>query len=177
MSAWLTGWASRIKRGGKSIYGDKFGDEITRQLKHTGAGILSMVRACVRVAIGFMALVESCACSAGRPTRAPTPTAPSFLSHLLRRRGWMASTPYLGASIQVISAPPFGLTSAQRTETVRAAGQEWTSSCGLAPSQQVRFRCLISHGLSLRDAADHACYADANDVPTTTVSIQQARGI
>ena len=29
-------------RGGKSIYGDKFEDEITKQLKHTGAGILSM---------------------------------------------------------------------------------------------------------------------------------------
>ena len=29
-------------RGGKSIYGDKFQDEITRDLKHTGAGIVSM---------------------------------------------------------------------------------------------------------------------------------------
>eukprot|EP01126_Amoeba_proteus_P005165 TRINITY_DN11711_c0_g1_i3.p1 TRINITY_DN11711_c0_g1~~TRINITY_DN11711_c0_g1_i3.p1 ORF type:complete len:120 (+),score=15.96 TRINITY_DN11711_c0_g1_i3:210-569(+) len=29
-------------RGGTSIYGDKFEDEITRELKHTGAGILSM---------------------------------------------------------------------------------------------------------------------------------------
>ncbi|KAJ1671429.1 Peptidyl-prolyl cis-trans isomerase-like 1 [Coemansia sp. RSA 1694] len=29
-------------RGGKSIYGGKFQDEITKQLKHTGAGILSM---------------------------------------------------------------------------------------------------------------------------------------
>jgi peptidyl-prolyl cis-trans isomerase-like 1 len=29
-------------RGGDSIYGGKFEDEITRDLKHTGAGILSM---------------------------------------------------------------------------------------------------------------------------------------
>ena len=29
-------------RGGESIYGGKFEDEITRNLKHTGAGILSM---------------------------------------------------------------------------------------------------------------------------------------
>jgi cyclophilin family peptidyl-prolyl cis-trans isomerase len=29
-------------RGGESIYGEKFEDEITRELKHTGAGILSM---------------------------------------------------------------------------------------------------------------------------------------
>ncbi|KNC82833.1 hypothetical protein SARC_04880 [Sphaeroforma arctica JP610] len=29
-------------RGGESIYGRKFEDEITRELKHTGAGILSM---------------------------------------------------------------------------------------------------------------------------------------
>lgn len=29
-------------RGGQSIYGGKFEDEITRDLKHTGAGILSM---------------------------------------------------------------------------------------------------------------------------------------
>jgi len=29
-------------RGGESIYGGKFEDEITRDLKHTGAGILSM---------------------------------------------------------------------------------------------------------------------------------------
>ena len=29
-------------RGGQSIYGSKFEDEITRELKHTGAGILSM---------------------------------------------------------------------------------------------------------------------------------------
>eukprot|EP00250_Pteridium_aquilinum_P017765 c23775_g1_i1 orf=102-596(+) len=29
-------------RGGASIYGSKFEDEITRDLKHTGAGILSM---------------------------------------------------------------------------------------------------------------------------------------
>ena len=32
----------RTGRGGKSIYGDKFQDEITRDLKHTGAGIVSM---------------------------------------------------------------------------------------------------------------------------------------
>ena len=31
--------------GGSSIYGDKFPDEITRALKHTGAGILSMANA------------------------------------------------------------------------------------------------------------------------------------
>ncbi|XP_004348096.1 peptidylprolyl isomerase [Capsaspora owczarzaki ATCC 30864] len=29
-------------RGGMSIYGEKFADELTRELKHTGAGILSM---------------------------------------------------------------------------------------------------------------------------------------
>lgn len=29
-------------RGGKSIYGDKFADEIHPELKHTGAGIISM---------------------------------------------------------------------------------------------------------------------------------------
>jgi len=29
-------------RGGQSIYGSKFEDEVTRELKHTGAGILSM---------------------------------------------------------------------------------------------------------------------------------------
>ena len=29
-------------RGGSSIYGDKFEDEINSSLKHTGAGILSM---------------------------------------------------------------------------------------------------------------------------------------
>ena len=32
-------------RGGDSIYGGKFEDEITRELKHTGAGILSMANA------------------------------------------------------------------------------------------------------------------------------------
>lgn len=32
-------------RGGSSIYGGKFEDEITRELKHTGAGILSMANA------------------------------------------------------------------------------------------------------------------------------------
>ncbi|KAJ2866833.1 Peptidyl-prolyl cis-trans isomerase-like 1, partial [Coemansia asiatica] len=29
-------------RGGESIYGGKFADEISKKLKHTGAGILSM---------------------------------------------------------------------------------------------------------------------------------------
>lgn len=29
-------------RGGESIYGGKFADEITRELKHVGAGVLSM---------------------------------------------------------------------------------------------------------------------------------------
>ena len=33
---------TRAGRGGKSIYGHKFQDEITKTLKHTGAGILSM---------------------------------------------------------------------------------------------------------------------------------------
>lgn len=32
-------------RGGESIYGGKFEDEITKALKHTGAGILSMANA------------------------------------------------------------------------------------------------------------------------------------
>ncbi|TFJ85391.1 hypothetical protein NSK_003350 [Nannochloropsis salina CCMP1776] len=32
-------------RGGESIYGGKFEDEITRDLKHTGAGIVSMANA------------------------------------------------------------------------------------------------------------------------------------
>jgi len=32
-------------RGGESIYGGKFADEIRRELKHTGAGILSMANA------------------------------------------------------------------------------------------------------------------------------------
>jgi peptidyl-prolyl cis-trans isomerase-like 1 len=32
-------------RGGESIFGGKFADEITRELKHTGAGILSMANA------------------------------------------------------------------------------------------------------------------------------------
>lgn len=30
-------------RGGESVYGGKFEDEITRNLKHTGAGILVSV--------------------------------------------------------------------------------------------------------------------------------------
>ena len=32
-------------RGGESVFGGKFADEITRELKHTGAGILSMANA------------------------------------------------------------------------------------------------------------------------------------
>eukprot|EP00158_Paraphelidium_tribonemae_P010063 Partr_v1_DN30877_c0_g1_i1_m32688 putative PPIases accelerate the folding of proteins (By similarity) len=32
-------------RGGESIWGGKFPDEISRELKHTGAGILSMANA------------------------------------------------------------------------------------------------------------------------------------
>lgn len=32
-------------RGGASIYGEKFADEIIPELKHTGAGILSMANA------------------------------------------------------------------------------------------------------------------------------------
>jgi len=37
-----TGDPTGTGRGGTSIYGDKFADEITKSLKHTGAGILSM---------------------------------------------------------------------------------------------------------------------------------------
>eukprot|EP00128_Syssomonas_multiformis_P000030 Colp12_sorted_trinity150504_noHs@16341 len=37
-----TGDPTATGRGGSSIYGAKFADEITRALKHTGAGILSM---------------------------------------------------------------------------------------------------------------------------------------
>ena len=32
-------------RGGESVFGGKFKDEISRELKHTGAGILSMANA------------------------------------------------------------------------------------------------------------------------------------
>ncbi|KAI9334130.1 cyclophilin-like domain-containing protein [Obelidium mucronatum] len=37
-----TGDPTGTGRGGASIYGDKFADEIHRDLKHSGAGILSM---------------------------------------------------------------------------------------------------------------------------------------
>lgn len=37
-----------IGRGGASIYGDRFADEISEKLKHTGAGILSMANAGTR---------------------------------------------------------------------------------------------------------------------------------
>jgi peptidyl-prolyl cis-trans isomerase-like 1 len=37
-----TGDPSGTGRGGSSIYGDKFEDEIQTSLKHTGAGVLSM---------------------------------------------------------------------------------------------------------------------------------------
>lgn len=37
-----TGDPTGTGRGGTSIYGDKFADEIHPSLKHTGAGILSM---------------------------------------------------------------------------------------------------------------------------------------
>lgn len=37
-----TGDPTGTGRGGTSIYGEKFEDEISPQLKHTGAGILSM---------------------------------------------------------------------------------------------------------------------------------------
>ena len=37
-----TGDPTGTGRGGSSIYGDKFEDEIHTSLKHTGAGILSM---------------------------------------------------------------------------------------------------------------------------------------
>eukprot|EP00940_MAST-03C_sp_MAST-3C-sp2_P002473 g2473.t1 len=36
-------------RGGESIYGKKFADEIKKELKHTGAGIVSMVRRGLRI--------------------------------------------------------------------------------------------------------------------------------
>jgi peptidyl-prolyl cis-trans isomerase-like 1 len=38
-----TGDPTGTGRGGRSIYGEKFEDEITRTLKHTGAGILRLV--------------------------------------------------------------------------------------------------------------------------------------
>lgn len=37
-----TGDPTGTGRGGSSIYGEKFADEISAELKHTGAGILSM---------------------------------------------------------------------------------------------------------------------------------------
>jgi peptidyl-prolyl cis-trans isomerase-like 1 len=37
-----TGDPTGTGRGGESIYGEKFEDEISTSLKHTGAGILSM---------------------------------------------------------------------------------------------------------------------------------------
>lgn len=40
-----TGDPTGTGRGGTSIYGEKFEDELTPLLKHTGAGILSMANA------------------------------------------------------------------------------------------------------------------------------------
>lgn len=40
-----TGDPTGTGRGGASIYGDKFADEIAGDLRHTGAGVLSMANA------------------------------------------------------------------------------------------------------------------------------------
>jgi peptidyl-prolyl cis-trans isomerase-like 1 len=45
-------------RGGESIYGGKFEDEIVRELKHTGAGILSMANSGFRFSVEFIQIMD-----------------------------------------------------------------------------------------------------------------------
>lgn len=45
IKGWLGGDPTGTGRGGTSIYGERFADEINPGLQHTGAGILSMANA------------------------------------------------------------------------------------------------------------------------------------
>ena len=63
-------------RGGTSIYGDKFGDEISKDLRFVGAGILAMANS------GPNTNGQSLFCFRGRSTEAPVAgqTVPVALS-------------------------------------------------------------------------------------------------
>ena len=85
-------------RGGESIYGGKFEDEISRNLKHTGAGIVSMANAGVsanhlsstKVVYRGASLIINFLCFDNSPTRMDH----SSLSRSNRHRFWMVSTQY-----------------------------------------------------------------------------------
>ena len=71
-------------RGGESIYGGKFADEIRRELKHTGAGILSMANS------------------------GPNTNGSQFFITLAPCPTWMASTPYLGGQRRLTTIQRLG---------------------------------------------------------------------